>query len=454
MIEIKVNTGSWQNAERLGLSVSEISRRNLGADEVSLTKVISRNSEQMGITYGDTVFVRVDGVPVMQGLAQSPVRAFGAGNKSRSVRILGGWHHLSRVPFHRSIALNGIAGGVFDGALIQGGIVEGFAGMKLWLGTGYADATVGEDYEFTHTTNFSASPKQVDISGYVSNSGFIFPRYKIGGSVLLTTLYGQVSNLFVQWEAGFSRFSNEAPLLTPDLTELNAALNTPYPVYPRQQTVSDVTLDRVLQNALTIVPRCSSWVDYTLPIPQLHFSPLEDMPVSDLSGGIAMDGALSVRHDLVPTGVLIRYEKAKPEGDALQLAKGHAEARYVDKWPLGIQPNQPGVLVLSVPYPGEEEPLVGNLARMVYDQLTPARIAGNVVLGPLDAAQAVQWRPGRAITVSEDAETAGYVGVIQESTWNPASHTVRLSVGYPQAANVNTMKDLQSYLIESLSGKF
>lgn len=454
MIEIKVNAGAWQNVETLGLQVSELSRRNMAVDEVTLTKVIGDSSERLGIGHNNTVTIRIDGVNIMQGLAQAPTRQFGAGNASRSVRILGGWHHLSRVLFHRSISLNGITGGVFDGALVQGSRITGFSGLKLWIDGAFVDATPGEEYEFTNRVDWASTPKKVDISGYVTTAGALFPRFKIGSSVVLTSLFSQVYQSLLIWRAGFLAFTKQPPLIIPDGDELNKALNVPYTVFPRQQNIADVTCDRVLQNMLTIVPRCSTWVDYATETPELHLTPLEDMPVSEITPSLIVDGNLSVRHDLVPKGVVVQYEKPKPTGDALMLARGHADKLRVDKWPLTIQTNMPEIITLTVPHPGEVEPVALNLARSVYEQLTPARLAGVVVLGPLDAVRASQWRPGRAIAVSADPELEGYTGIIQEAVWNPASHTVRLSVGYPQPAAISTLRDLQSYLIESLSGKF
>lgn len=454
MIELKINGGGWINAETLGIAVSEISRRNMAPDEVTLTKVIGGPSERLGIGYNNTVTVRVDGVNVMQGLAQAPTRRFGAANASRSVRVLGGWHHLSRVLFHRSISLTGIAGGVFDSALVQGTVITGFGGLKLWIDGAFVDATPGVQYEFSNRVDFAATPKLVDITGYVTTAGALFPRFKVGGAVVLTSLYTQAMASLLIWRAGWTAFSKQAPLVIPEVSEVVRALNDPYAVFPRQQMISDVTCDRVLQNMLTTVPKCSTWVDYSTPTPELHLTPLEDMPVTDIDPALIVDGDMTVRHDLVPKGVVIQYEQPKPSGDALLATRGHADKLRIDKWPASIQTNMPEVITLTVPHPGEVEPVVLNLARSVYEQLTPARLGGVIVLGPLDAAKAAQWRPGRAVTLSADPELEGYTGIIQEATWNPASHTVRLSVGYPQAASISTLRDLQSYLIESLSGKF
>lgn len=453
VLEIKIGAADFVSAESLGLTVGDVIRRNMAPDEVTLSRPGGALSEALGIARADEVVVRVNGAVVLRGLAQAPVSTYGA-NASRSVRVLGGWHHLSRVPFHRSILLSGIASGVRTGALPQGGIINGFSGMKIWLGTGFADATVGEDYEFTNRANFVVSPKRVDLSGYITNSGFIFTRYKLAGGVLLTPLYAEVAALFDTWESGFTSFGLTPPLVVPTLTEINAALNSPYPIYPRQQTVTNVSLDRVLQAVMTIVPRCSAWVDYAPSTPEMHLTPLEGMEVTDLTHDMMIDGSLSVRHDLVPEGVIIWYEDVRPTGDALMTSKGHSAPRYIDKYPADVQPNQEGVLVLTVPHPGENEPFVGNLARTVYDQLAPARIAGQVVIGPLTPEQAAEWVPGRALTHSTDPELAGYTGIIQDAAWNAATGLVRLTVGYPTAASIGSMRDLQSYLIECISGKF
>lgn len=452
-ITLTIRGGSHVTPAELGVTLSDLIKRNMQPDEITLQKTLMSESDTIGLEWLDQVEVYVDHVRVFQGLAQVPQRSEDS-RLTESVQILGGWWHLTRSLFTRRLPYSH-PGPVSDGGTVVGSDIPYFAGLKIWANTGFISAVDTQTYEAGLAYSVSGSAVTFDRGGYQSSKGELFYRtYEyVGGGYFLQVLplHYEVNSVLASWRSSYISFGNTPPLDTPEMVDIVAAVSSPDAVYPRSITVQDSTCADVLTQVLAVRPTASMPAIYSAATPTFGLTSKANAPLLEVSESLLnrrLSRNISVRKDLIPSGVVVRYEAATEDWlDAVPL-KGHALPARVDKAPSTAQPDEPGSVVMSVPPSDHHSAQTANpIAAAVWAELNELGHSGSASFACGSAVEADEFRIGSLLSWQD---LAGQ-GFIQETRWDLSRSRITLRVGYPAPLGLERTLDLQRWIKESLN---
>jgi hypothetical protein len=144
-----------------------------------------------------------------------------------------------------------------------------------------------------------------------------------------------------------------------------------------------------------------------------------------------------IRHDLVPEGVIIRYEKA---GD-VQAVVGWRGSLTQDKWPGSVEIDDTDILVETITLK-EDEPTPSGIAKRYYDMLaTSPLVEGELEFLDEDCGTGI--RPGHTINITGGrAAWSTMKAFVQSVTESPMLGVTSVEVGIPGRLSAQDLLDL------------
>lgn len=441
-LELKINAGAWTAIESLGWQCGPLRRVNLGVDTISLSKVLGSVNESLGIAYGDTIRLRLDGTTIFRGTAQAPTYTGNEETLTASIEVFGPWWDMQRICYTRYFPTvdTGLPPNLGSTLTVAGG-------AEIWDGTAWVIAT-DTTYKFARQANFSASPKEIDVSAWLSARGLILDPELAPGFADYRTVKEEVRALAEYLDRSYSHRSASPPFAL-DYDDLEDGIGTD--AAPRFRTFQDRSVADLLRDLVSARPDVSGWFDYSVDPPAFHLAAASLQTEEPLTPGEAPLAAwdLRPRPDLKPTGVILLYTY---EPSAFNADRGFALAYTVDKYPATVIPTDPGVLVHSIP---PSDPLIvqTGVAQTYYEALADVRAEGTVILRGFSAdLDAAGWRPGKKIVLDGFAALADVECLIQSTSWDLSTGNVTLNVGIPRVMDCQTFRDLRGWLVGSVSG--
>lgn len=430
IIELKINGGDWLTAESLGLSVGTLTRRSLAPDELPISGQLATPGAALPLAYQDALSLRVNGTVVFSGECQPPRMMVTESGAAFSLSVLGPWHQLTRVLYTRSQPRT-----------------EGGSLTSLPPTLGSTFVLEGITYKWARDDNAGTTPIEVSIPRFLSTRGLLCdPDYTSG--TLYRTMTMEIVSLLTYFAASYTRRGASCPI-TFSGAGITAALGTT--ATPRFRTFHDRTVGALIADLCAARPDAASWFDYSTTPPTLHLATAAAMDASTLTVGTPpLAGCdLSARPDLVPPGVMVRWEYEPATGWE---SRGYAHPHTVDRSPATIMPHEPGMVVHSIPW---EDPLLvtPGLAASLMTASSTLRGSGSIELAGFDAdLDAAAFRPGLSLTVAGLPLMAGVPLLTQDVAWDIQARAVSVSVGFPQALDLQGARDLRGWLSLTVQG--
>ncbi len=314
---LKIN-GSEIAAQALHVSLGSLELQNLREDSFSLQWTRRSASEPCPFAHNDVVEIFADGRRLFVGRARiGPISSTGA-----PIRIVGPWSHLEEQFYHVSLTPGFINDP--DGLVIGDTYDVTYpAGSSLWNGTGYT--TIGSSHTITWTLGTRSF-----YSGYPSTSGTSDINlgwtarcwlFRPGGS--LGQIYTTIQDEFERLKT-FVTNTQSSTVFTEGITELGDVLA------PRVRTVQDAHVAECLRQIFAAKPDAALWWDYTgsaAPILNARVASLESALELTVGQQVLSDYRLKKMHELVPDGVVLRWE------NQANTSTGLGSPKIVDVYP-------------------------------------------------------------------------------------------------------------------------
>ncbi|WP_256199159.1 hypothetical protein [Verrucomicrobium spinosum] len=198
---------------------------------------------------------------------------------------------------------------------------------------------------------------------------------------------------------------------------------------PPRLTKQDRRCDELIRSALTAHPDAAVWFDYSTEPPTFKLTTRGDegTTVTFTKGTPPLRAVnLQPRPDLVPSGVVVRYERS---GTAVS-TDGMRPAALVDAYPPGSEPDVLDAIAMTITLKKGEHAVPG-YARRLYDAFAVMPWEGGVQLWAADGVTGLH--PGQSLNITSDqaswASMGAMVQTVQESLDNGF---VNLALGLPQ----------------------
>lgn len=502
---ITINGSAAVTTQSLNLAFAGLELANMSADSAALKWARRRAVETCPIAHNDTVEIFRQGRRLFRGRARlGAITADGV-----AIRLVGPWSHLEEQIYQLSLV--GTVGSPEGWVLGATFAVLTPAGTVIWNGTGWY--TLPSDHTITYTIShrsyyagYPATTAEVDVNMAWTSRCWLF---RPGGS--LGHVYTTISAEWARVMA-FMAATNAPDLFAVGTVELGN------PLAPKFRTIIDTTAAAALRQVLAMKPDAAVWWDYAaegLPTINVRVASLETpvvLHVGSSAGHVLSGYQVRVLDDLVPSGVVVRWERDADETTGLGrpyladyypgmevltgcvLTTGSASiacdstANLTAGMTLTNYPGIAGVAITAVTGPttftvgtpvsgsasgltlyamgatgpasyqpgvllhtvDEECPVAAGLAKEIYASLAVRRGQGS--LSVLDRDFSMGLRPGMVIALPGDAMLSGVQLWVQSVSWSPDTGIAQLTVGYPAHLQLRDRVDLRGWIRVTFSG--
>jgi hypothetical protein len=436
-IRLGGDSGEITELGTLGLALVSVELNSMRPDVVRLTHTRAHPGAPLPVSYNQQVELWRGGERVFSGRARPGVISVGP------------WTMLEEITWQH--AANGMDGSGI--APVPGQPAPGFdAGPgAIWIGGAWVVVPGG--YEWVFADSWSWDPEtmqgQIGIDLFWTAHGWLF-RPRVGGMVYRTVEL-QLGGLLGGLDLPADEFAFLPTVLPGHLDVAEFELGGGSRA-PRAVTVSDISLAEAVRQTLSSYPDVSCWVDYsTSGVPRLHVQRAEfgrRLSLSLGSGvGEVTEYQLRVAEDLVPTGVVLSWERDW----ILTPTSGSYQPVFVDKWPEQCSRLSPGVLIHTISNSnGEIERRTPGLAREIYESLAVVRTQGTVSVH--DPNFSLRLRPGLVVDLRGDPHLERAQTWLQSVRWDAASGKAVCQAGYPRHLGLAERMDLRGWLTRVFSG--
>jgi len=504
---VKINSAAAAPMQSLNVAFTGLELHNMQPDVASLKWTRRKASVACPLAHNDTVEILREGRRLFRGRA----RLGTVTSDGLPIRVIGPWSHLEEQVFQVSL-LAGQIGNPAGKVLGDTITITYPAGAALWNGTAYV--TLPADKRITWTVATRAEYTYPNSTGKVDvNMGWTsrFWLFRPGGTAgqIYTTIQGEWTRLMT-----FMSTTNNPDLFDVGTVSLGGALA------PRVRTISDVQCSEIMRQILAMKPDVAVWWDYSgagLPTINVRVASLEaagELAIGSNEGQALQGYQLKVMDELVPSGVVIRWERdpstvngvGKPyladiypgmevvtgcgttggsnvvscsstanlsvgmmvsggfvPSGALITAILSATSFRIGVNATGTLAGQRMVFRLSTGaasyQPGvmlhtvtDEITIAPGIAKEVYNSLAVRRAQGS--LSVLDRDFTLGLRPGAVFSLSGDPAFEGVQLWVQGVSWNPDTGLAQLTVGYPAHLQLRDRVDLRGWLRASFTGPF
>ena len=497
---IAINSAAAVSMQSLGMAFAGLELASLNHDVASLKWTRRRASVACPLAHNDVVEIYRGSTRLFRGRARLGTLT----NEGCSIRILGPWSYFEEQIFQLSLESGNM--GMPDGLVLGDTYSVTYSPFTL-SGAQSSPHTV----TFTVTTRsrytgWPATTGESDVNmGWASRCWLFKPQ----GSVY-TTIQDEWDRL-----STFISTVNADAFFTAGTLELGGDLG------PRTRTVSDITVAEAVRQVLAMKPDAALWWDYSasgLPILNLRVASLETAQTVAIGtrDGMALTGyQLKVADDLVPTGVVIRWERDASTSSGLgtpyladffpgcivltdcdytsgsanvscdsteglevgmtvsatssvNLASApivtHIDSATVFRVSPSATSTQSGLKLVARSASGAASHQSGVLLHTVTDEMPWVPGLAKEIYTSLSTRRAqgsltildrdfsLGLRPGMVITLTGDPQLANVQLWVQSVAWSPDTGLAQLTVGYPAHLQLRDRADLKGWLRRSFTG--
>lgn len=502
---VKINGADAVSMQSLNLAFTGLDLANMSADSAGLRWTRRRAAEACPIAHNDTVEIWRGSRRFFRGRARLGTVA----SDGLPIRVVGPWSHLEEQVYQVSL-LAGNAGNPTGKILGETFTVTFPAGTSIWNGSTWV--TLPSDHTITFTVATRAS-----YAGYPATTGTADVNmmwtarhwlFRPGGTPgqIYTTIQDEFTRVM-----SFMQVANAPDVFSVGTVALGNALA------PRLRTLSDAQTSDVLRQVLSMKPDAAVWWDYSgssLPVINARVASLEVPLALTVGEGVMSNYSLKVNDELVPAGVVIRWEQDASETTGMgrpyladffpgmEVATACATTNASNVVTCASTANLTTGLMVSGTYvpvgatvtailsgtsfrisanatgtstgqrmilrastgpasyqPGvmvhtvtDEVTVAPGIAKEVYNSLAVRRAQGSLTV--VDRTFSLGLRPGRVISLAGDAQLDGVQLWVQNVSWSPETGLAQLTVGYPQHLQLRDRIDLKGWLRASFNGPF
>ena len=499
---IAINGAEAVTMQSLGLAFTGLELANMNTDVASLKWTRRRASEACPIAHNDTVEIFRSSTRLFRGRA----RLGTVTNEGMPIRVLGPWSHFDEQVYQLSLETGNL--GMPDGLVLGDTYVVTYAPYTL-----HVSQSSPHNVTFTVTTRsrytgWPATTGESDVNmGWASRCWLFRPSGSSG------QIYTTIAD---EWARVMTYFStvNPTALLTEGIASFGSALA------PRVRTVSDIAVSEAIRQVLAMKPDAAVWWDYSgsgVPVLNARVASLEtatELVIGTRTGQALAAYQLKTADDLVPTGVVVRWERDGstttglgtpyladffPGSEVLtncdvtngstqvdcdstaNLVAGMAvSGTYVPTFATVSSITNGTRFVLSNAATGtlagqrmvarsdsgaasyepgtllhtvtDEMTFVPGVAKEVYTSLATRRAQGSLTVVDRDFSQGL--RPGAVFTLTGDPQLTDVQLWVQGVSWSPDTGLAQLTVGYPSHLQLRDRIDLKGWLRRSFTGVF
>lgn len=499
---VTINGSASAYMRGLNLAFSGLELVNMATDSASLRWVRKRASECCPIAHNDTVEIWQAGVRLFRGRA----RLGAVTHEGVPIKLLGPWSHLEEQIFQLSLEVANL--GEPDGLILGDTYVVAYPPYSLNV----AQSST-HNVTFTVTTRsgyagWPATTAESDVNMGWASRCWLFRPSGTSGQVY-TTIQDEWTRLML-----YISTVNPTALFDVGDVAFGSLLA------PRVRTVSDITTAEALKQILAMKPDAAVWWDYSgdaLAEMRAGVASLEtalELTIGSSNGTVLTGYQLRVADELVPAGVVVRWERD------VSTSTGLGSPYLADFYPgsevlttCSVSTGSAGVscdstaslevgMIVTGTYvptgttvtaigsgttftmskvatgtlasqrmiaraadgaasyqPGvllhtvtDEMAFVPGIAKDVYQSLAVRRAQGTLTV--LDRQFQLGLRPGRVINLTGDAQLTGIQLWVQAVSWSPDTGLAQLTVGYPQHLQLKDRVDLRGWLKASFSTPF
>lgn len=464
---ISINGATAVSCAAAGWSVGTVTRRNLDADSITLSRVLRLGADSIAntihpISKGNKVVVFLAGERIFTGTAQSPSQSYDESTATTEIELLGPWWNLSQQTFVLSPFTSvGVVAGVTPtlGTEITitntAGPTDG--SFSIWnpslndgLGGWEIPSASSVTYKWGRGRYNGVGLPTLDVAGTTSTYGWLCGSRTFGGTTVVESVQTALWRVLEVTRLDILSLGSPALFAVDGLSTFVAPLGAA--VYHSRITHSDRKVTDLITELLSVMPDVVLVWDYSLAVPKMQFKRAAEGIERTYTLGVPplATARLSALDNMVPRGVIVRHERSDI------LLSGFTYPRrpliYMEKWPEDTLMHDQGALCHTVPYTVGDFISQG-VARTLYESLSTLRTAGSLTLKGLTPTQALALVPGTTVNLSGDLQLETAQSLIQEVTWAVATNTVTLKSGYPKRLGLDGLTDTRTYLARVLDGR-
>ncbi|GEP46180.1 hypothetical protein [Brevifollis gellanilyticus] len=294
------NGGTMTEAREMGLSFTGLELQNMQADRASLRWTRRRASEACALAHNDTVEIFADARRIFRGRA----RLGSVTSEGMGIQIVGPWSHLDEQIYQLSLLLGSFG--------TPGGRVLGQTFTETWpMGTEIWTGTEWDALDANHTITWTVST-YASYAGYPATTGTVDVNMAWASRCWLFRPGGTLGQVYTTLQDEWSRVMNfMAVTNNPDVFSVGS-VQLGGLIAPRARTIADQPVSEVLRQVLAMKPDAAVWWDYSgsgVPSIQARVASLETPLELGIGQQVLSGYQLKVTDDLVPSGVVVRWER-------------------------------------------------------------------------------------------------------------------------------------------------
>lgn len=489
--------------QSLNLAFTGLDLANMNVDVASLKWTRRRASVTCPLAHNDTVEIFRAGTRLFRGRARLGTMTHEGG----PIRILGPWSHLDEQLFQLSLQAGNL--GMPDGLVLGDTYVITYPPYSLNVSQSSPHNVTFTVTTRSRYTGWPATTGESDVNmGWASRCWLFRPQGSFGW------IYTTIAD---EWERLMTLIStiNDTPIFTEGTVELGGDIS------PRVRTVSDITLSEAMRQILAMKPDAAVWWEYSgegVPILRARVASLEtstEITIGTRAGQALAGYQLKAADDLVPTGVVLRWERDANTSTGLGTpyladfypgclvltdcdyttgsasvscdstaglevgmtvsATGsvnlktapivtHIDSATVFRVSPAATSTQSGLRLVARSASGAASHQAGVLLHTVTDEMTfvpgiakeiYTSLATRRAQGSLtvvDRDFTQGLRPGAVFTLAGDPAFEGVQLWVQSVSWSPDTGLAQLTVGYPAHLQLRDRVDLRGWLRASFTG--
>lgn len=422
-ITLKINGSAAIHGRSIGVSFGGLALNNMQNDIATLRWTRKRATVECPFADQDVVEIFHEDRRLFYGKARlGPVSAEGC-----DVQILGPWNELEARYFLTDVtALGPVLGNSYVQAYEPG--------SEWWDGSAWQPFPPTVTWTFDIEASYSGGPTGTVNLHYFWAAKFWLFAPELDG---YRTVSEQLEDIFAY-----------LALVTPEDVMTVGTFALAGNRAPKLRTISDIKLAEAIRQTLSSKPDVSVFFDYDVEgVPEIQMKVASLETPLELTSGLrnhqVLNHSLQPLHELVPAGVIVRWE-----GPGLPYYGGVGDLLAYDAYPSDSLPYSPRVLVQTV---AEDVPYAIGIAEEIYDSMSTLRSAGTLRI--LDRDFSLGLRPGRVIDLAGDPVLSGVQHWVQSVKWDAMTGVATVQCGYPAHLGLRELLDLRGWMVIIFYGK-
>lgn len=325
---LKINGADASELRSLGMAFGSMKLVNMQPDSLSLRWTRRRVSEVCPISYNDVVEIFQNGRRLFHGRARPGTMT----SEGQSIDVVGPWSHLDEQIYQLSLWYDSY--GQPEGKLLGDTFTAVVpAGTQIWRGGVGGWYTLPYDHEITWTVStrasyagYPATTGELDVNMLWASRCWIF-KPVLSATKFYTTIQDEWSRVM-----DYVAHTHDPAIFDLGTVQLGKVLG------PRTRTLADSPVSETLRQVLALKPDTAVWWDYSSPgLPKINARVASLEAPLELSIGTraVQEYQLKVADELVPSGVIIRWESEQGDSEDTGLGRPYLADFYPGSIHLG-----------------------------------------------------------------------------------------------------------------------